>query len=432
MLFVVKNSWALLLGMMLLMLGNGLQGTLLGVRGAIEGMSPQVMSWVMTGYFVGFLFGSQMAPNMIRRVGHVRVFAALGSMVSACLILFAAWTDPFFWFFLRVVVGFCFSGVYVVAESWLNDSATNETRGQTLSAYLIVQMMGIVLAQGVLNFADPSGYTLFIIISVVVSLSFAPILLSVSPAPQFTTSKRMTFRELWHVSPLGVVGLFFLGAVFAALFGMASVFGTEKGLSVKDISLFVAMIYMGGMILQYPIGWVSDRMDRRMLIFIVCFVGMVFSLTANISDNFIWLLIVAFMVGGVSNPLYSLFIAYTNDYLEHDDMASASGGMIFVTGCGAIFGPAIVGWMLGVYGADSYFWFLGAMMTIMGGYALYRMTQTAAVAVEDTNAYAPVTPTSTPIAMEFAQEYAIEMALEEEAEAESEAENDTDNTQADR
>ena len=414
MFFVIKNSWALLFGMFLLMLGNGLQGTLLGVRGSIEGMSPQTMSWVMTGYFVGFLFGSQLTPNMIRRVGHVRVFAALGSLVSACLILYAAWTNPYFWFLLRIIVGFCFSGIYVVAESWLNDSSSNETRGQTLSAYLIVQMMGIVLAQAVLNFADPSGYMLFIIISVVVSLSFAPILLSVSPAPQFQTSKRMTLSQLWSISPLGVVGQFFLGAIFAALFGMASVYGTERGLTVKDISLFVAAIYFGGMILQYPIGWVSDRMDRRVLIFIVCSIGTFFSFAANLSDNFIWLLIVAFMIGGVSNPLYSLYIAYTNDYLEHDDMASASGGLIFLTGIGAIFGPSIVGWLLDAYGAASYFWFIGTVMAIMGSYALYRMTQTSSTAVEDTSTYAPITPTSTPIAMELAQEYAIEMALEEE------------------
>jgi len=399
MFFVIKNSWALLFGMFLLMLGNGLQGTLLGVRGSIEGMSPQTMSWVMTGYFVGFLFGSQLTPNMIRRVGHVRVFAALGSLVSACLILYAAWTNPYFWFLLRIIVGFCFSGIYVVAESWLNDSSSNETRGQTLSAYLIVQMMGIVLAQAVLNFADPSGYMLFIIISVVVSLSFAPILLSVSPAPQFQTSKRMTLSQLWSISPLGVVGQFFLGAIFAALFGMASVYGTERGLTVKDISLFVAAIYFGGMILQYPIGWVSDRMDRRVLIFIVCSIGTFFSFAANLSDNFIWLLIVAFIIGGVSNPLYSLYIAYTNDYLEHDDMASASGGLIFLTGIGAIFGPSIVGWLLDAYGAASYFWFIGTVMAIMGSYALYRMTQTSSTAVEDTSTYAPITPTSTPIAM---------------------------------
>ena len=236
----------------------------------------------------------------------------LGSLVSACLILYAAWTNPYFWFLLRIIVGFCFSGIYVVAESWLNDSSSNETRGQTLSAYLIVQMMGIVLAQAVLNFADPSGYMLFIIISVVVSLSFAPILLSVSPAPQFQTSKRMTLSQLWSISPLGVVGQFFLGAIFAALFGMASVYGTERGLTVKDISLFVAAIYFGGMILQYPIGWVSDRMDRRVLIFIVCSIGTFFSFAANLYLITLYgFMIVAFIIGGVSNPLYSLYISHT-------------------------------------------------------------------------------------------------------------------------
>jgi MFS family permease len=224
----------------------------------------------------------------------------------------------------------------------------------------------------------------------------------------------MTLSQLWSISPLGVVGQFFLGAIFAALFGMASVYGTERGLTVKDISLFVAAIYFGGMILQYPIGWVSDRMDRRVLIFIVCSIGTFFSFAANLSDNFIWLLIVAFIIGGVSNPLYSLYIAYTNDYLEHDDMASASGGLIFLTGIGAIFGPSIVGWLLDAYGAASYFWFIGTVMAVMGSYALYRMTQTSSTAVEDTSTYAPITPTSTPIAMELAQEYAIEMALEEE------------------
>lgn len=413
---VLKNSWALFFGMMLLMLGNGLQGTLLGVRGAIEGFDPSTMSWIMAGYFVGFLGGSQLAPEMIRRVGHVRVFAALASFISACLILYAAWPNEYFWFFLRVMVGFCFSGVYVVAESWLNNAATNETRGQTLSLYLIVQMIGIVMAQGVLNFADPSGFMLFIIVSVVVSFSFAPILLSVTPAPQFTTTKRMKLRELYRASPLGFVGNFLLGSIFAALFGMAAVYGTEKGLKVSDISIFVATIYLGGMVLQIPIGWFSDRMDRRLLIVFVTGLGCVTCLMGVLfPDNFVVLLIVAFFVGGTSNPLYSLYIAYTNDFLEHDDMAAASGGMIFINGVGAVLGPVLLGWLMSSFGANVYFGYIGAIMGLMMVYALYRMTQRAAPGVEDTSAYAAVSPAASPIAVEAAQEYAIETALEEEA-----------------
>ncbi|MBN2760174.1 MAG: MFS transporter, partial [Rhodobacteraceae bacterium] len=153
---VFAGSWALLLGIMLLMVGNGVQGTLLGIRGDIEGFTTGQMSIVMSGYFAGFLIGSRVAPEMIRRVGHVRVFAALGSMISAVLVLYAAIPEWIVWALLRVLIGFCFCGVYVTAESWLNNATSNETRGQTLSLYMIVQMVGIISAQALINFADPA------------------------------------------------------------------------------------------------------------------------------------------------------------------------------------------------------------------------------------------------------------------------------------
>jgi len=419
MLSVARNSWALLLGMLFLMLGNGLQGTLLGVRGASEGFSTTAMSVVMSAYFVGFLGGSRLAPEMIRRVGHVRVFAALGSFISAVLILYAAAPNPIAWTLMRVVIGFCFSGVYVVAESWLNDAATNETRGQTMSLYLIVQMIGIVTAQGLLNVADPNGYNLFIISSVLVSVSFAPILLSVSPAPVFHRAKPMTLRQLFNVSPLGFVGAFLLGAAFSALFGMSSIFGAEIGLSVTRISIFVASIYIGGMVCQYPIGWFSDRMDRRILIAGLNLLGAIVMVAGVLVDGgFLWLLGLAFVIGGVSNPLYSLYIAYTNDFLEIDDMAAASGGLIFVNGIGAVAGPVILGRMMDVWGPFSFFAYLGGVLGLMAVYAFYRMTQRAAPAIDDTTSYAPVAPTASPVAVEVAQEIAIERTLEEESNTE--------------
>ena len=157
---VLSSAWALLLGMGLLMVGNGMQGTLLGIRGEIEGFSTLQMSFVMSAYFVGFLGGSRMAPGMIRRVGHVRVFAALGSFISAVMILYPTFTDPIAWSIGRIVIGFCFSGVYVTAESWLNNAASNANRGKALSLYMIVQTGGIVAAQGLLLTADPSGFVL--------------------------------------------------------------------------------------------------------------------------------------------------------------------------------------------------------------------------------------------------------------------------------
>ena len=246
---VLSGAWALLLGMMLLQVGNGMQGTLLGIRGALEGFSTFDMSLIMAGYFVGFLFGSRMAPEMIRRVGHVRVFAALASLISAVMILYPTLTHPVAWGVGRIVIGFCFSGVYVTAESWLNNSSTNETRGQALSLYMIVQMAGIVSAQGLMLVGDPSGFILFVIPSVLVSLSFAPILLSISPTPAFGTAKPMTLRQILETSPLGCVGMFLLGGVFSAQFGMAAVFGAEAGLSVGQISMFVASFFVGALVL---------------------------------------------------------------------------------------------------------------------------------------------------------------------------------------
>ena len=237
MLQVVRSAWALMLGMLLLMVGNGLQGSLIGIRGSIEEFSTGQLSVITSGYFIGFLFGSRMAPEMIRRVGHVRVFAALGSFISAVLILYPTITEPWAWILLRVVFGFSFSGVYVTAESWLNNASSNENRGKALSLYMIVQMMGIVASQALLNVADPAGFVLFVIPSVLVSLSFAPILLSATPTPAFEATKAMNLVDLYKTSPTGIVGMFLMGLIFSAQFGMASIYGTEAGLSLSLIHI---------------------------------------------------------------------------------------------------------------------------------------------------------------------------------------------------
>ncbi|WP_306417895.1 MFS transporter [Roseinatronobacter sp. S2] len=393
MLHVFTASWALLLGMLLLMVGNGVQGTLLGIRGAIEGFTTFQMSVVMSAYFVGFLFGSRATPELIRRVGHVRVFAALGSLISAILVLYAAIPDWIVWALLRVLIGFCFSGVYVTAESWLNNASTNENRGQTLSLYMIVQMVGIICAQALINFADPAGFMLFVIPSVLVSLAFAPILLSVSPAPTFGTTKSMSIRQLYDVSPLGVVGIFLMGGVFAAMFGMTAVWGTQAGLSVLEISVFTGAIYFGGLVFQFPLGWLSDRMDRRKLVVYVALAGTLGGVTAVIFDlSFVWLVGVALIIGGISNPLYSLLVAYTNDYLESDQMAAASGGLLFVNGVGAIIGPLCIGWLMGVIGPSGFFLYIVLLTLALAIYAMWRMTQRPAVPVDQTGPFAPVSP----------------------------------------
>ena len=410
MLLVIKGSWALLLGMLFLQLGNGLQGTLLSVRGELEDFSTFEMSVVMSAYFVGFLGASRLVPEFIRRVGHIRVFAALASLISAILILYPLLVNPWIWTGGRIIIGFCFCGVYITAESWLNNAATNENRGQLLSSYMVVQMAGIVAAQLLLFVGDPGGFELFVLISVLVSISFAPILLSITPTPAFEATKPMSIKHLFKTSPLGCVGMFFLGGIFSAQFGMAPVFGTTAGFSLSEISIFVAAFYIGAMVFQFPIGWLSDRMDRRILIVVTSAIGFIAALTSIlVLDVFLILVGSALLIGGMSNPLYSLLIAYTNDFLELDDMASASGGLLFLNGLGAISGPLLTGYLMTQTGPGGYFIILAILLGSLTVYGFYRMTQRG-ISDVDTSSYATVLPTASVVAVEIAQELAIEAA----------------------
>lgn len=419
MLRVLAHSWPLLLGVMLLMVGNGVQGSLLGIRGALEGFTTLQLSVVMSAYFAGFLSGSRMAPQMIRKVGHVRVFSALGSLISAVLILYPMvldWSLPLWlvpkdswqamllqpwvmWSLMRVLIGFCFSGIYVTAESWLNNTASNETRGQALSAYMIVQMLGIIASQGLLAMGDPTGYGLFIIPSVLVSLAFMPLLLADVPAPTFDSIKPMSFRALFRISPLGCAGMLLTGGVFSAMFGMASVYGAKSAMTVQQIAAFVAAMYVGGLLLQYPVGWLSDRFDRRYLVLIMSAVGAVVMLVASlIALPFKLELLIALLLGGVINPLYSLLIAHTNDFLSKEEMPAASAGLIFLNGFGAIFGPLVAGYVMGPLGAKGYFVVIGAFFAVLALYAAWRMTRRAAPT--SISGYAGLSPTASSLAVE--------------------------------
>jgi len=407
---VFVGSWALFIGMFMLMVGNGMQGTLLGLRGEADGFSTLSLSIVMSAYFLGFLFSSRYTPALIRRVGHVRVFAAMGSLVSAVLILYPVLVEPWAWTLGRVVVGFCFCGVYITAESWLNDAAENEDRGKSLSVYLMVQMAGVVFAQWVVTQGDVSGYVLFIIPSILVSLAFAPVLLSIKPMPAFETTKPMRIKDLIAASPLACFGMLMLGGIFSAQFGMSAVYGSRVGLTVGEISFFISAIYVAALVAQYPIGWLSDRMDRRVLIIWTGLIGGAGSLIAFIfPDRYVLIVVSGAIIGGTSNPLYALLIAYVNDYLEKDDMAAASGGLLFINGVGAIIGPLAVGFMMDGIGNNGFWLFTSVLMFAVGGYGLYRMTQRSRSDLDmETVPYAPVSAASTPIAAEVAQEVYIE------------------------
>ena len=418
MVHVLSGVWALLLGTVFIMLGNGMHFTLIGLRGGIEGFSAAELAIVTSGYFMGFLSGAHLTPVLIRRVGHVRVFAALGSFMSAGLIAFPLLAEPWAWTVLRLLVGFCMSGIYVTAESWLNDAATNETRGKVLSAYMIAQTLGLIGAQGLLTLADAGAATLFIGASILVSVSFGPILLTITPVPAAEVARPMPIRALFAGSPLGTVGIFLLGGIYATQSGMGAVFGSQIGLSTERIALFVAMLFAGALVLQYPIGWLSDRMDRRKLIFWAASVGALSCTVGWLDLGGPWpLLASAFVAGGVTAPLYALFLAYTNDFLSAEDMPAASGGLVLTFGVGAILGPLASGWAMHRLGPFAFWLVLAVTFGGIALYALYRMTQRSTASADETDSYLRVLPTASAVTVEAAGTWAAEQA-----EAEREAE----------
>ena len=421
MLKVLSGVWALLIGIVLIMLGNGMHFTLIGLRGGIEGFTAAELAVVASGYFLGFLSGARWTPVLIQRVGHVRVFAALGSFMSAGLIAFPLVAEPWAWTVLRVLVGFSMSGIYVTAESWLNNATTNETRGKVLSAYMIAQTLGIIGAQGLLTLGDAATSALFIGASILVSISFAPILLSVTPAPAVTMARPMSLKRLFDGSPLGTIGIFLVGAVYAIQSGMAAVFGSEIAMSANEIAFFVATLFAGALVLQYPIGWLSDRLDRRLVILGTAVVGATACGLGWLAGSELpawqdwgrWpLMASAFFGGGMTTPLYALLLAYTNDALDVEDMPAASGGLVFTFGLGAILGPLVTGWAMQNVGPNGFWLVVGATFAMLALHAAYRMTQRAATPVEETESYLSVLPTASAVTVEAAGAWSVDQAEE--------------------
>ena len=278
---IISSCWALFLGMALIMLGNGLQNSLLGLHAAHQGFSISVTGLVMSGYYFGMIIGAKSVPKIVQRVGHIRSFGALASLASTSILVHLTIVEPLVWWVLRIITGFAYAGLYVVTESWLNNIAKNETRGQLLSFYMLVSLGGLAGGQFMLNIASPEGSQLFILISVLVSIAVIPILISVSPAPAFEATEFVSIRQLIQVSPLGVFGTFSSGIASGAVFGIGAVYASIIGLGTEEISFFMGSLIIGGVFMQYPIGWLSDVFGRRRMIILTCFIGGVLSFSTS-------------------------------------------------------------------------------------------------------------------------------------------------------
>jgi len=375
---------ALLLGFGILMLGDGLQGTLLAIRADLEGFSTTVTGLIMSTFYIGFLLGSILTPKLTQQVGHIRVFAALSALASAAILLHALFIDIPVWIALRLISGFCFAGLYIVAESWLNDRATNQTRGKLLSLYMIVTYAGVGGGQLLLNLASPSEFPLFILTSVLISVAVVPLLLSARSPPKHQESVNISLLALYRLSPLGIVSMFAVGLVTAAFFALGPVYGQRIGLDVEYISYFMAAAVAGTIILQAPIGVLSDRFDRRIILTITTLLTSVAAIycvfASQISTNM--LLIAVALFGGLALPLYSVCIAYTNDHLNPNQMIAASGALVLTSGLGAVVGPILIASFMDSYGEQALFWSFATVHGLTGLFALYRMTVSAAVPLD--------------------------------------------------
>ena len=374
-------TWPLLLGMGLLMLGAGLQGTLIGLRATLEGFPTLVIGAVMSCYYVGYIVGSFATPELVQRVGHIRVFAALTAVASVTILLQAVFVTPAIWALLRLASGFCFAGIYIVAESWLNDRATNQNRGGVLAVYMLVLYIGLGSGQFLLNAADPAGPLLFLLTSVMISIAVVPMSLSVQRAPEFHHVQRIRLTELFHVSPMGVVGVIVSGILTGALFSIGPVYANLIGLNATDVATFMGVSILAAVLTQLPIGRVSDRMDRRSMLMIVCTLAALFATAAAVVGTMskVLLFLLAASFGGIALTLYSLSLSHINDHLDPKQMVSASASVILLNGAGSVAGPVLFSLLIVAFGPAAYFGGMAALTGTLGLYALWRKGQAAPV-----------------------------------------------------
>ncbi|WP_460019998.1 MFS transporter [Magnetospira thiophila] len=419
---IVLPVSALLTGVALLMIANGLLTSLIGVRLGQSGAGAFSNGLIVSGYFFGLLLGALLSSRILQQVGHIRTFSALASLFSAASLLHAFNEGALVWWGLRVIEGLCMAGLFICAESWLNERADNATRGTILSIYTLTAGLGTGLGQLLLATFPVEGFVLFALSSVLLSLAVVPVALTRTPGPALLTSSRLALRALWKVSPLGVSGCAASGMLLGAFYGMGPIFGLRMGLDPSGVAWFMGAAIIGGMLLQWPMGRLSDRVDRRWAILGNGFGMALFSLgivavTAGqfspealdtlpfdadmlpdpqaFNERFqTWIgpLVVGF--GALAFTLYPLSVAQANDHAKADGFVAMSGGLILSYSAGAMAGPVLASLLMEGMGPLGLFAFTALTGLLLGGFSLWRMRRSPAVPPEEQAPFQPVPRTS--------------------------------------
>ena len=387
---LLKNSWALFAGYFVLTIAHGFQGNLLGVRSILEDFNFIAVGAIMSGYFVGYFAGANTIPRLVGKVGHIRVFAAFASMASLSILIHAVFVNPIVWTFGRFITGFSIVSIFIVMESWLNDRANNRTRGQLLSIYMFITLIGFSLGNLLLNFSSPEKYEPFILISLMLSFALIPILLTKRKAPKFKKLGHIDIKGLYKTSPLGTISMFCTGIIHSALFSLGAVYAASMNFTIFEISLLLFMVTISGGIFQWPIGYYSDRSDRRIIIIFCTFFAAIFCLlsiyasgtslenmylASSIGIDKIMFFVYVTLYAGMAIPLFTLNLAYVNDYIPKEKFVAAGGGMQIIFGMGAMIGPFLCSLLMNRYGTNGFFVHLLFFHLVIGFFGMYRITK---------------------------------------------------------
>jgi MFS family permease len=367
---------ALLIGVSILLTGQGLQGTLLPVRAALEEFSTLWIGVMGAAYFFGFTLGCLRGGELVRRVGHVRVFLAMTALGSAAPLVHGLFLSPVGWALLRMISGFCFAVLYVVIESWLNEASTNENRGAVFSVYAMISLTVLAAGQMMTLLYDPFGLQLFAIASVLVSLGALPVALSTAPPPAIPQSVQLDLRRLFRISPAATIGCLATGLANGAFWSLAPVFAVSIGGDPSLPAWFMTASVVGGALLQWPLGYLSDKIGRRKIIIASAAIGVLVAVVfVGSFDNLnpVTACVAGLMWGSVAFPLYAIAVAHANDFAETDDYVMISSGLLLMYGVGAIAGPFIASTIMTWSNAAGLYAFTSIVHLSLVAFVAYRM-----------------------------------------------------------
>ncbi len=392
---------ALLAGIALLLLGTGLLNTVLALRGSLAGFSDQLLGLIASAYFFGFFAGTFLAPPLIRQMGHVRAFAFFAAAVAGCILLHSLWVDSTFWMLLRVVTGIALVGFYTVIESWLNSEAPSERRSQIFAVYMTVNLLALAAAQLFLQLDSPAEFTLFAVAAVFAVVALMPVVATRLTPPALAQVPRPALRRIWQAAPLAYVGALASGLGMGAFWGMGAVYAGRVGLDPEGVGMFITVTILAGAALQWPIGHMSDRMDRRRALALVAGAAVAAALLMAVLGAFGPLVLVAAAAfGGVAFAIYPLVVAHLIDHLPHDEILAGNAGILLLHGAGAAVGPALAGLFMGWFGPSAMPLFIALMFGPTATYALLAARRSSDEIVEEPAQCVPMLRT-TPTVLEM-------------------------------